>query len=247
MDTKKPTGLLILHGFTGSLDTVRSMAEQAEQHAWPYRMPVLRGHGTRYEDLVGVRHADWVADAEAALNDLLTQVDRVVVVGLSMGGLTALNLAHRNPDKLAGVVVLAPALRFKDPLAAFTPLIKLLVPFWDSPNGFQDPACAARSTNYKKFPTATFHELLNFAADTENLLASIRVPVVGIFTHRDTIVHPIVPNLLKTKLKTLKELVYFEQSGHELLQDCEASSVAQTAMNAALNFAHAGKDGSCGN
>lgn len=247
MNTKKPTGLLILHGFTGSLDTVRSMAKQAEQHAWPYRMPVLRGHGTRYEDMVGVHRADWVADAEVALNDLLTEVDRVVVVGLSMGGLTALNLAHRHPEKLAGVVTLAPALRFKDPLAAFTPLIKLLIPFWDSPNGFQDPACAAHSTNYKKFPTATFHELLNFAADTENLLDTIQVPVVGIFAHRDTIVHPIVPQLLKNKLKTLKEVVFFDRSGHELLQDCEADSVAQTTMNAALSFADTNQAGPYGN
>jgi carboxylesterase len=236
MDSKKPAGLLILHGFTGSLDTVRSMAEQAEQQGWPYRMPALRGHGTRYEDLVGVRNTDWVTDAEAALHDLLTEVERVVVVGLSMGGLTALNVAHRNPDKLAGAVVLAPALRFKDPLAAFTPLLKLLIPFWDSPNGFQDPACAARSTNYKKFPTATFHELLNFAADTENLLGDIRVPVVGIFAHRDTIVHPIVPSLLEKKLKSLKKVVYFDRSGHELLQDCEAAAVAKQAMEEAIGF-----------
>ena len=236
MDSKKPAGLLILHGFTGSLDTVRSMAEQAEKHGWPYRMPALRGHGTRYEDLVGVRHTDWVVDAEAALHDLLNEVERVVVVGLSMGGLAALNVAHRHPEKLAGVVVLAPALRFRDPLAAFTPLIKLLVKFWDSPNGFQDPACAARSTNYKKFPTETFHELLNFAADTENLLDTIRTPVVGIFAYRDTIVHPIVPSLLEKKLKTLKKVVFFDRSGHELLQDCEAAAVAQRVMEEALAF-----------
>jgi carboxylesterase len=244
---KKPAGLLILHGFTGSLDTVRSMAEQAQNAGWPYRMPALRGHGTRYEDLVGVRYNDWVTDAEAALLELEKEADQIVIVGLSMGGLTALNLAHRHPEKVAGVVALAPALRFKDPLAALTPLIKLVFTFWDSPNGFQDPSCAAQSTNYKKFPTATFHELLNFAADTEDVLKDIKVPVVGIFARRDTIVHPIVPHLLKTKLKTLKELIFFERSGHELLQDCEALGVAAAAMKAASDLTVPNQEEACGN
>ncbi|MEB3198602.1 MAG: alpha/beta fold hydrolase [Candidatus Sericytochromatia bacterium] len=237
MPDKKPTGLLILHGFTGSLDTVRSMVPEAEKHGWPWRMPLLRGHGTRYQDMDGVSYDDWVADAEAALDELLGEVEKVVVVGLSMGGLVALTLGHRRPQAIAGLVVCAPALRFRDPLAALTPLIKRIVRYWDSPNGFADPSCAARSTNYKKFPTAAFHQLLDFAWETEKRLAQIQVPVVGLFATRDTIVHGIVPQLLRNKLGAPLRIEMFQRSGHEMLQDCEAEQVARAAMEAALAFA----------
>ena len=54
----EPLGCLILHGFTSSLDTVRALVPMAERLGLPYRMPILRGHGTRPEDLRGVGWQD---------------------------------------------------------------------------------------------------------------------------------------------------------------------------------------------
>jgi carboxylesterase len=237
MAEKRRVGLLILHGFTGSLDTVRCLVPAAEARGWAWRMPVLRGHGTRHEDLVGVRWGDWVADAEAALAELRAEAETIVVAGLSMGGLVTLTLAHRHPEAIAGVVTLAPCLRFADPLAGFTPLIKLFVPFWPSPNAYTDPACRAASTNYKKFPTATFGELLDLATETERLLGAIQTPVHGIFARKDTITHAIVAHLLETKLGGPVTTEHFEASGHELLSDGEAAAVCAAVMAAAGRLA----------
>lgn len=237
MGERKRVGLLILHGFTGSLDTVRCLQPAAEARGWAWRMPVLRGHGTRYEDLVGVKWRDWVADAESALEALQQESETVVVAGLSMGGLVALTLAQRYPQAIAGCIALAPCLRFADPLAAFTPLIKVFVPYWPSPDPYTDPACRARSTNYKKFATDAFGELLDFATETEKGLGAITVPVHGIFTARDTIVHGIVPRLLEGKLGGPFTLERFERTGHELLSDGEAEAVCRAVMAAAERFA----------
>lgn len=232
-DELAPLGVLILHGFTGSLDTVRAVVPLAEKLGLPWRMPVLRGHGTRYEDLVGVTQADWIADADAALKELLAEAKQVVVVGLSMGGLVALNLAVMHPERLKGLVLLAPAVRFKDPLVHLTPLLKLLFPFWDSPNAFIDMALAKAGTNYKRFPTATFSKLLDFGGDTERLLPRVKVPVTLLFSRKDQIVHPIVVKLLEERLGSArKETIMFEKSGHEMFQDLEGPAVADAVERA---------------
>lgn len=100
-------GVLLLHGFTSGLRALDGLVPHLEAAGLPFRMPVLRGHGTRWEDLKGVTAADWHADAEAALLDLARDVDAVVVVGLSMGGLVALELAMNHPMRVAAVVPVA--------------------------------------------------------------------------------------------------------------------------------------------
>jgi esterase/lipase len=47
-------GALILHGLTSSLDCVNGLVPYMERNGIPYRMPVLRGHMTKAEDLIGV-------------------------------------------------------------------------------------------------------------------------------------------------------------------------------------------------
>ena len=237
---KQPLGVLILHGFTGSLDTVKPIVPVAQQLGLPWRMPVLRGHGTRYQDLVGVTPQDWYADAERALLELLQEAERVVVVGLSMGGLMALNLAMEHGDKLAGLVLLTPALRFADPLTALTPLIQMVFTYWKSPSSYADARLQRETcTNYPKFPTATFGRLLAYSHEIEARLGEVKVPVTTLYSHNDTIIHPIILKLLDEKLgSSKKDFIYFKRSGHEMLQDVEAAEV--TAAVAELLAGYAG-------
>lgn len=225
---KKPLGVLILHGFTGSLDSVRALVPAVERLGLPWRMPVLRGHGTRYEDLSGVEPTHWYEDAEAALRDLLTEADKAVVIGLSMGGLVTLNLAMHHEGDLEGIVLLAPALRFADPLIGLTPVLKLLFPYWDSPNSFSDRECAKACTNYKKFPTVTFSKMLDYANATERMLPHVRVPALILHSKKDTIIHPIASKLVLERISHKdKRIVWYERSGHEMLQDCEAEAIVK--------------------
>ncbi len=225
--SKQALGVLILHGFTGSLDTVKAVVPVAEELGLPYRMPVMRGHGTRFEDLNGVRADDWYTDAREALLDLLNEVESVVVVGLSMGGLVALNLGIEFRRQLKGLILLAPALRYCDPMSALTPLLCVLFKYWNTPSGFNDKQLEReRCTNYKRFPTRAYQELLNYSIRTEKRLKEVLLPTRVIYSMKDTIVSPTILNVLKSGLGT-KDQHYdiFERSGHELLQDNEAEAV----------------------
>lgn len=232
-EDKAALGVLVLHGFTGSLDTVRLAAEQAKAMGFPVRMPVLRGHGTRWEDLRGVKAKDWIEDAHLALDGLLEEVERVLVVGLSMGGLVALNLAADRPTAVAGLVLLAPALRFADPLSNLTPLMALLVPSWPSPGAFTDPECAKKNTNYDRFPTATFQELWQLGFSTDRRLGEVTAPTCIMAARHDTVVSAEAIAMLQQRLASRFVAVeWFHRSGHEMLQDLEAEAVAHSVGEA---------------
>jgi carboxylesterase len=62
-------------------------------------LPLMRGHGAASpQALQGVTWADCLADCARTLVALGTRVDRVILVGPSMGALVALQLAANNGD-----------------------------------------------------------------------------------------------------------------------------------------------------
>lgn len=224
-------GVLLLHGFTSSVKTVDGLAPRLEAAGLPYKIPVLRGHGTRYQDMAGVRAQDWYDDAEAALLDLARSVDKVVVVGLSMGGLVALNLGRRHPDKVAAVVTLGAALRFQDPLAPVAPALSRFIKSWPSPEAFQDKSLKHTSQNYPKFMTAAFGELLAYAKETERRLPEVEVPVCILHSKKDQVIKPVSANVIYRDVKSEhREIHWFTRSGHEMGQDCEREKVFDTVM-----------------
>jgi carboxylesterase len=230
-------GVLLLHGFTSSLKTVDSLVPHLEKACLPYRMPVLRGHCTKYTDLKGVTAKDWYADAEAALLDLAEEVDKVVVVGLSMGGLVALQLGMEHKDKIAGLVTLAAAMRFKDPLASASSLFAKLVKSWPSPNSFNDKSLKRNSTNYTRFATDAFASLYQYGRQIEKSLPELTVPLAVVQSKKDQIVDPVAANIIYHDVSSAhREIHWFTRSGHELGQDMEAAAVFARVMQFVLKF-----------
>ena len=154
-----------------------------------------------------------------------------MVVGLSMGGLVALNLGMRHPDKIAGVVTLAAALRFADPLAPVAPALSAFVKSWPSPEAFRDLSLKHTSQNYPKFMTEAFGELLRYAHATESRLPQLTVPVCVVQSKRDQVVKPLSANVIYRDVASEhREIHWFSKSGHEMGQDCEKDAVFDTVM-----------------
>jgi carboxylesterase len=105
-----PVGVLLCHGFTGTPQGVRAWGEHLAGAGFTVVCPLLPGHGTRWQDANATTEDDWYGALSAALDDLLTRCDAVVVAGLSMGGTLALRLAERRPDDVAGLVLVNPSL-----------------------------------------------------------------------------------------------------------------------------------------
>ena len=95
--------MLVLHGFTGNPSSMRGLATAFVEAGHTVEMPRLPGHGTDVEDMLRTGWSDWSAAAEAALVDLQSRTDEVVVAGLSMGGYGALRLGLLNPKRFAAI------------------------------------------------------------------------------------------------------------------------------------------------
>ncbi len=243
---RESIGVLLLHGFTSHLNTVNGLVPYLERAGIPYEMPILRGHGTRYQDLATVTERDWYVDAEMAMIKLWNEVDRIVVVGLSMGGLVALELAMRHPDKIAGVVTVAAALKFADPMTALTPLLAKAVKYWPSPESFNDLSLKVNCKNYPKFPTKAFAHLFDYSKEIASRLREIHVPIRILQSKKDQIVAPEAANIIYEKVSSpIREIIWYQKSGHEMMQDLEAEQVFADIMEFVHRFElHPQLDGS---
>lgn len=103
-----PHGALVIHGFTGHCGSMRILADAFAAEGWHVEMPLLPGHGTAVDDMLPTRWADWAGEAERAYRSLAARADRIVVVGLSMGGALTLRVGADHPE-VAGLVCINPA------------------------------------------------------------------------------------------------------------------------------------------
>lgn len=223
-----PFGCLILHGFTSSLDTVRALVPMAERLEMPYRMPVLRGHCTQPEDLCGVTWRDWYEDAVAALRELRTEADQIFICGLSMGGLVALHLAADHQEDIAGVATIAAAVHIADPLIRFSPVMARFVKMWkgNPRGGYSDASLVAKNTNYNRFAMDSLVSLFRYGKIVTHLLPRVQAPLLVIHSRKDRVIKPISAEIIYHNAGSrTKHLRWFEVSGHEMLQDCEAETV----------------------
>ncbi len=122
-----PTGVLLLHGFTGSPSSMRPWAEHLHEAGYTVSVPRLPGHGTTWQELNATPWRNWYDEADRVFADLRSRCDTVFVAGLSMGGCLALRLAEEHGDQVAGLVLVNPAVASADRRLVATPVLKRLV------------------------------------------------------------------------------------------------------------------------
>jgi carboxylesterase len=204
-------------------------------------MPTLRGHGAASPDaLRGVVWQDWVADAEAALQDLLTQVQRVIIVGHSMGGLVTLTLAAEHAEVIDSIVVAAAAVQLASPLAPgrplhfLAPLVARLRGTLDMPPTYADPELAQHDTNYPWVPADATLSFLEFGKITRLRLPEVRVPALIIQSRNDSTVAPESATIIYEGISTPREqkrLVWFDETEHEMFRDCQRDAAVETVVD----------------
>lgn len=100
----KTHGVLLLHGFTGSVAHMRLLAEDLHRRGFAVMGINLPGHGTTMDDMSTKTWQDWLEAAKAAFLRLKERCDYVSVTGLSMGGCLALIIGEQmQPTAIAPI------------------------------------------------------------------------------------------------------------------------------------------------
>ncbi|HXT88904.1 MAG TPA: alpha/beta fold hydrolase [Trebonia sp.] len=218
-----PTGVLVLHGFTGSPRTVRPWAERLAEAGLTVRAPLLSGHGGDWQALARTGWTDWYADAERAFTELYARCDRVFVAGISMGGCLAFRLAETQGERVSGVVVVNPSLTGDNRLIPFTPVLKYVVRAIPSIGGdIKNPG--AQEGASKKTPVASVATLPAMWRTTVAELASVTQPVL---VYRSTVDHVVGPASMKVLTAALPgaEVRMLENSYHVATLDNDAPEI----------------------
>ena len=94
---KKTRGCLLVHGYGGSSFEMEPL-ELALAHAgFVVRNTTLPGHGEGFADFATQRFSDWVEHVDREFTELAATCAETSVVGFSLGGTLALNIAARYP------------------------------------------------------------------------------------------------------------------------------------------------------
>lgn len=121
------TAVLLVHGFTGTPQGLRPWGEYLADRGYTVRVPRLPGHGTTWQEMNRTRWEDWYAEADRTFRELHERSERVFVGGLSMGGALALALAQEHGPRVAGLVLVNPAVKFDDWRVRLLPVLKHVV------------------------------------------------------------------------------------------------------------------------
>ncbi|NTU45037.1 MAG: alpha/beta fold hydrolase [Chlorobiaceae bacterium] len=239
-EARSPFGVLIIHGFTATLESVEALRKPLQEMGIPFCMPLLAGHGATSPDaLDGVGWEAWLKDAELAFKDFSLEVERVIVIGHSMGALLALNLAVRYPKQVDSLILATPALRLVSLLAPGRPLhfaarlVSMMIKKWDLKSDLQElrPQCLA--PHYAWVPTNAILSLFDLIRTTERLLDQVNVPFMILHNRKEATVLPNSATLLCNRAATFPEersIVWFERSGHQIFCDCERDKAVRTIM-----------------
>ncbi|MCL2551874.1 MAG: alpha/beta fold hydrolase [Actinomycetia bacterium] len=183
------TGVLLCHGFTGTPQSLRPWAEYLADRGLTVRVPLLPGHGTRWQDMQATGWQDWYAEVDRELRELSERCTRVFVFGLSMGAGLALRLAQKHGAQISGLVLVNPSVKADSMQLRAVPVLRHFVP--SVPGITSDIALeGAAEVGYDRTPLHAVHSLTRFWRIVQAGLPQVTQPLLLLHSRVDHVVHP---------------------------------------------------------
>lgn len=255
------TGVLLVHGLTGTPNEMRLLGKGLQRAGFTVHAVQLAGHCGTQHDLVRTRWQDWAASVHAAAMRLRGQVDRLVVMGLSMGAVLALELAIARPELVDGVGALSTMFRYDGWSMPFhTRLSFLLRPFRffgigrhrvfmeQPPYGIKDEALRKRIVAQMQagdsaaagLPGNPWYAVIEMRALADHVmrrLGRITAPCLVVHASEDDVSSPANAELVARQVRGPVEMLLLHDSYHMVTIDRERRLVTARAVDFAARIA----------
>ncbi len=222
----KRHGVLLIHGFTGTIAHMRPIAEELHAQGFTVMGINLPGHATNMDDMARCTWEDWLGAAKDAFLRLKAECDFVSVAGLSMGGCLSIIIGEEmQPTAIAPISA---------PMGTQTPLwlAALTRPFlktiWWRPR--RDDAGLLDSRydyGYPGFRNRCAHHLSKLIKLARQDLHAVTCPVLVVQSHGDTTITPDSAEVILQGVSSeRKGVLWLENVPHVCTISHEAQNIA---------------------
>jgi carboxylesterase len=236
LPTEGRRGVLLVHGFGDTPQTLQYLAAYLHAQGWGVRVPLLPGHGRTLDEFAATRADEWVGHAREELALLRARYETVAIVGLSMGGSIATILAAAERDVRA-VVLLAPYLSMPTRLrraAGMHIVLGALFPYLRAGGGqsVRDPQEAARNLAYGFASPRLVFELSRIVDRARAAAPNVTAPTLVVQSRQD---NRIPPDAAKRAFNLFtahdRRLIWTEGNGHIITVDYGREAVFAAAAD----------------
>lgn len=222
---KSKLGVLLSHGFTGSPLSMRPWAEHLAEQGYSVRVPLLPGHGTKWQDLNKTQWEDWYATLERSFDELLQTCDAVAVAGLSMGGALVLRLAEQRGDQVKAIVLVNPAVNLENKALPFVKFLRWILPAIPGVAGDIKKE-GVDELGYDRTPLRALHSQLHLWEDVRNNLAKVNQPLLYFRSPEDHVVDESSTSIIMNSISSENaELRLLHNSYHVATIDNDAPQI----------------------
>lgn len=215
------TVCLLIHGFTGTPKEMRWLGEFLNAHSMTVIAPRLPGHATTPTDMQRVKWTDWVAAVEDTYNLFQPLSEKIIIIGLSMGGILAgISASYLKYD---GLITISTPYEFpqKDWRLPFVKPLSILQPKISKDQGdWQNPEAAIDHIDYPFYPTRAIAELRDSITQFQKILPTLTLPSLHIHSTKDKSVSFDHLEKIYVNNGTLnKQIFTVENSGHVIIRE----------------------------
>ncbi|MDN4527419.1 alpha/beta hydrolase [Fictibacillus fluitans] len=219
-------GILVIHGFTGSTQSMRPLGEAYAEKGYTVCGPRLKGHGTHYEDMEQTTYQDWIASVEEGYAWLKERCDTIFVTGLSMGGTLTLYLAEKYPD-IKGIIPINAAVDIPN----MEEMSNAEEPRFLDAIGSDIKNPGVNELSYERTPLKSVKEILKLMDQVKSGLHRITCPAFIFVSEIDHVVPPLNSQLILEQISSEeKTLQYMADSYHVATLDNDQGMIIEKTL-----------------
>ena len=227
-------GILLIHGFATSPIIFREYAKLFLKEGYIVYAVRIAGHGTSEADLASTTSADWYLSVREKYVELTEEVDEIIILGHSLGGLIGLILASLYP--VSSMILLSVPIIIKPtPLYRANFMLRPLsniIKYWPNPKKKLRELEALGFKAYLKFPLRAVAGLFEVAEMARERLKHVKNPVLAMIGEFDEHVDP---STIEYFGEHLGSEVYQKwiapKAGHTLIETPKAELLKQKIRN----------------
>ncbi|ASK62595.1 lipase [Virgibacillus phasianinus] len=222
-------GVLVIHGFTGSTQSMRFLGKQLADAKFTVYGPRLTGHGTAPEDMENASCQDWIETVEWGLEKLKETCSAIFVTGLSMGGTLTLYLAERHSE-IKGIMPINAAVNLPEFAANYEKLSSEGIRFMDA-IGSDIKKEGVEELAYPKTPVKSIKEIVSLTDIVRNDLQKINTPALIFSSVEDHVVPPQNAKEIYESISSKERaIVSMENSYHVATLDHDKELIAEKCI-----------------